>query len=122
LELRYNLRLQFTDRAEFVANVARELEKVPYFRRMERLNLEGPPLLRSLPAPTPLSPAAFAEQAQDAVVLDTRLELGFSAAHVPGALSIWTGGLANFAGWFLPYDTPILLVNETDDPPKRSAP
>jgi hydroxyacylglutathione hydrolase len=26
------------------------------------------------------------------------------------------GGLASFAGWFLTYDKPILLVNETNDP------
>ncbi len=118
LERRHNPKLQFTERAEFVANVAQELEKAPYFRHMERLNLSGPPLLCSLPDPTPLTPAAFAEQAEaeDVVVLDTRMELGFSTAHVPGALSIWMGGVASFAGWFLPKDAPILLVHETDDP------
>ena len=48
-------------------------------------------------------------------MLDTRMELGFAAAHVPEALSIWLAGVPRFAGWLLPYDRPILLVNEADD-------
>jgi hydroxyacylglutathione hydrolase len=70
----------------------------------------------SLPVPTPLNPSAFAERMEEALVLDTRMELGFTAAHVPGSVSIWLGRLASFAGWFLPYEQPILLVNEADDP------
>jgi hydroxyacylglutathione hydrolase len=66
--------------------------------------------------PTPLTPEAFAREAEDAVVLDTRMELAFNAGHVPGALSIWRQGLGSFAGWFLPYDRPILLVTEEEDP------
>ncbi len=116
LERRLNPKLQFADRDEFIANVAVKLERPTYFRQMEKLNLEGPPVLGSLPVPTPLSSGAFVQKAEDAFVLDTRMELGFGAAHVPNVLSIWLGGLASFAGWFLPYDRPILLVNETDDP------
>jgi hydroxyacylglutathione hydrolase len=116
LERSLNPKLQFTDRDAFIANTARQLEYPPYFRRMEEWNLEGGPLLGALPVPTPLSAHEFAQKAQDAVVLDTRDELGFSAAHVPDALSISMGILPRFAGWFLPLDRPILLVNETDDP------
>jgi hydroxyacylglutathione hydrolase len=116
LERRTNPKLQYTDEATFVENAAVVLERPPYFRRMERLNLEGAPLLGSLPIPTPLKPDAFAERMDDdAVVLDTRMETGFGAAHVADALSIWTGGLASFAGWFLPYDRPLLLVTAEDN-------
>ncbi|MDD4163062.1 MAG: rhodanese-like domain-containing protein, partial [Methanothrix sp.] len=38
--------------------------------------------------------------------------LAFASAHVPGSQSIWLDGLASFAGWFLSYDRPILLVGE----------
>jgi hydroxyacylglutathione hydrolase len=152
--------LQFTDRKEFIANVAKKLEKPPYFSRMEAWNVAGAPLMGprhpieghsdgalhpikghsdgalhpikghsdgalhpikghsdgALPIATPLSPEAFAEKARDAVVLDTRMELGFAAAHVPDAISIWMEGVPRFAGWFLPYDRPILLVTEMADP------
>lgn len=116
LERKHNPRLQFDSREAFIKNTAQMLERPPYFRRAERLNVEGMPVLNHLPVPPPLKPDAFAKRAQEGVVLDTRMELSFGAAHVPGALSIWQGGLASFAGWYLPYDTPILLVTPTDDP------
>ena len=116
LERKLNPKLNFADRDEFISNVARELERPPYFLRMEKWNLEGAPPLDSLPVPDPLTPEEFERKAAEALVLDTRMELGFAAAHVPGSLSIWLDGLPSFAGWFLSYDTPILLVNETDDP------
>lgn len=115
LERKHNLRLQHTDKNAFVANVGKMLEYPPYFSMMEALNLEGPPLIGSLPAVPPLRPYEFAAQATNAQVVDTRMEVGFATAHVPGALSIWSGGLPRFAGWFLTYNSPILLVTETND-------
>lgn len=116
IERQRNPRLQYAGRDEFIDRVAQKLEYPPYFRRMEDWNVQGPPVLGTLPVPTPLSPTAFDERRQKAVVLDTRSESSFGAAHVPQALSIWMGGLGSFAGWFLPDKEPILLVNETDDP------
>ncbi len=115
LERARNPRLRHTNKADFVAKVGRMLEYPHYFRMMEKLNLEGPPLLSSVRAPPPLSAREFAQRAADAVVLDTRMELGFTAAHVPGAISIWPHGVPAWAGWFLPYDKPILLVRYGDD-------
>jgi hydroxyacylglutathione hydrolase len=116
LERQHNPKLQVASAQDFVDKFARMLERPPYFRRMERWNVEGPPLLGALPTPTPLNPGDFAARAEDGLVLDTRMELGFGAAHVPEALSMWKGGLASFAGWFLPYDEPLLLVGEDEDP------
>jgi hydroxyacylglutathione hydrolase len=116
IERAHNPRLQYTDRAEFIANATRELERPPYFRQVEKLNVEGAPILGSMPVPKPMSPNEFVERARDAIVVDTRMEMGFGASHVPGAISIWLGGIPSFAGWFLPYDRPILLVNDTDNP------
>jgi len=115
LERKYNPRLQYTDKEGFVANVGQMLEVPPYFRMMERLNLDGPPVIGGLPFVPPLRPREFAAQAIHGQVVDTRLELGFSAAHVPGAFSIPESRLSSFAGWFLSYDSPILLVTETND-------
>jgi hydroxyacylglutathione hydrolase len=115
LERQYNPKLQFADRKDFVAYAARMLEYPPYFRMMERLNLEGPPSLGSVPAPRPLLIHEFMAQMSDAVVLDVRMELAFAAAHVPGSISIWPAGIPGWAGWFLPYDKPILLVADGND-------
>jgi len=115
LERKHNPKLQYTDRDAFVANVGAMLEYPPYFGMMETLNLKGAPVMGSVPAVPPLAPYEFAAEATGAQVVDTRAELGFGAAHVPGALSIWESSLPKFAGWFLTYDRPILVVGETND-------
>ncbi|MDD1752578.1 MAG: MBL fold metallo-hydrolase [Methanotrichaceae archaeon] len=117
LEGMYNPKLQFKSKEEFKGNLLRSLqERPPYFRKMEIVNLEGRPILGSLPTPKPLAPKEFEAMAHKAQIIDTRMEIGFGAAHVPGAQSIWMDGLASFAGWYLSYEKPILLVNETNNP------
>lgn len=119
MERLYNPKLQYTDRAAFINAVGRDLEKPPYFSKMEKLNLHGPPLLKTLPFSEPLKPRDFAEKSRNAPVIDTRLELAYGAAHVPGSISIWQEGLPSFAGWFIPYGVPIFLVTEAEDPTKE---
>ena len=114
LERRDNPKLQVTDRSEFISVTAKKLDYPPYFRQMEKINLEGAAFCEILPVPLTLH--EFTGLMHDAIVLDTRTELAFGASHVPNALSIWAGGLPSFAGWFLPYDKPILFVNESNDP------
>ena len=116
LERLHNPRLLNTNRDAFVADLMKsQPERPPYFTQMERLNLEGAKPGR-LPDPKPLSPKDFANMVEDAFVLDSRMELDFSAAHVPGAQSIWKDGMASFVGWYVPYEKPILLVTETNEP------
>ncbi len=112
LERQHNPMLRPGDKATFVHNVSRTLERPPYFRAMERCNLEcaAPwPLTRQLRA---LAPRDMSRIAEGEIVLDTRSELAFGAAHIPGALSIWEGGISSFAGWYIPSGTPLYLVCE----------
>lgn len=116
LERMNNPRLQHIDRDAFVADLLKSPpERPPYFTHMEKLNLEGENPAR-LPEAKPLSPQDFEVMTKDAYVLDTRMELDFGAAHVPGAQSIWMDGLASFLGWYVPYEKPILLVTGANDP------
>jgi hydroxyacylglutathione hydrolase len=115
IEKKHNARLQAKSKEQFVASLLQsQPDRPPYFRRMEKVNLEGRPLLGVLPSSRPLDARSFFDlsETQNAQVLDTRQELAFAAAHVPGSQSIWQDGLASFAGWFLSYDRPILLVGE----------
>lgn len=116
LEKELNPKLKFTEKKEFIKNVSKELARPYYFGQMEKLNMEGAPVLGSLPVPVPLSPHEFSMKKDDAVVLDSRMETDFAGSHIPGSISIWEGGIPNFAGWFLPYDKQLLLVNKSDDP------
>jgi hydroxyacylglutathione hydrolase len=115
LERKLNPRLQVTDKESFIKNTGRMLSRAPYFRTMERLNVEGAPLLGTLPSPRPLSASEFAERATDAWVVDTRMPLSYTAAHVPGAVALWEKELPTYAGWFLDYSKPVLLVGDTTD-------
>ncbi len=115
LEKEHNPRLQFKTREEFVDNLLRsQPDHPPYFKQMEERNLVSAPLPR-LPTPPALPPKEFASRARDALVLDTRMELGFSSGHVPGSQFIWKEGVPSFAGWFLTYDRPIIVVSEAGD-------
>jgi hydroxyacylglutathione hydrolase len=112
LERAHNPKLQL-EKEEFIDYKSRETLPVPpYFKMMERYNLQGPPAVDP-PRPQPINPEKVAElQGQGAVVVDTRLPGAFSAAHIPNSYNIWTGGLPLYSGWVLPYDEPILLVLE----------
>jgi hydroxyacylglutathione hydrolase len=115
LERLHNPRLQHRDRDEFVREVGQMLPYAPYMETVERLNLEGAPLPGGqLPVPPPLAAEEFAARAPDAWVVDTRDLLSFSTAHVPGALALWENELSSYAGWFLTYEKPILLVCDKD--------
>jgi|WetSurMetagenome_2_1015567.scaffolds.fasta_scaffold07536_7 hydroxyacylglutathione hydrolase len=117
IERMQNSSLQVNSKDDFVRRKTNERpEKPPYFTLMEKYNLEGPPLMSCMPAPTPLNPADFKKEMENgAVVVDTSLPAAFGGAHIKGSYSIWLNGLPSFAGWLLPYDKPLLLVLEDQD-------
>lgn len=115
IERMQNPVLQLRNKEEFIAYKLREHhERPPYFRQMERYNLEGAPRLGRISLPPPLPPSEFKNELEHgAVVLDARTPAGFGGAHIKGACNIWLGGIPAFAGWVLSYDTPLLLVLES---------
>ena len=85
----------------------------PYWPRMRKLNVEGPPRLGVLADPPPLSVEEFERyRDQGAVIVDCRSPESFSA-HIPGALNVGIGtAFATWAGSVVPYDQPVVLVLE----------
>ncbi len=112
LERKHNPRLQSRDQAAFTEEVGKVLDYPPYFAHVERLNVEGAPLLQPFPAPQPLSPQIFLEKAQTAQVIDLREVGAFGGMHISGAYSMHERVLSHFTGWFLKPDQPILLVSD----------
>jgi hydroxyacylglutathione hydrolase len=85
----------------------------PYFRQMEQYNKNGAPILGRLPPLHPLGIAQVRELIKaGAQVIDIRSPTAFGAGHIPGSLSIWRDGIPAFAGWFLTYEHPILLIDD----------
>jgi len=113
LEKRQNRMLQLTE-AEFVKRKMEErLDRPPYFKQMEIMNLKRRKPLGRLPGPRPLPPKDFEAAIRNgAQVVDVRMPHSFAGAYIKGAKSIWIDGLAVYAGWLLSYDRPLLLVVE----------
>jgi hydroxyacylglutathione hydrolase len=101
------------DEDSFVGEILEGQPEPPtYFGRMKVINREGPPILGGLPQPKRLQPDALEKlQHQGAHIVDARPKAEFTAGHIPGALNIQADeGFANWAGWTLDPDYPVVLV------------
>lgn len=107
-------------RERFVERILASAPPFPdYYRRMKRLNADGPPILDPLPGLVPLSVDQVVARIEegDAVVLDVRRPDAFGAGHIPESFGIGLGNsLSTWASWVLPYERPIVLVaSHVDD-------
>lgn len=84
----------------------------PYYRRMKKINSEGPALLDGLPGRNAIPADEFRGLIEEgAVVIDLRDQLAFGGGHIEGAFGIaFDPDLSQWAAWVVPYDHPILLV------------
>ncbi|HAW93615.1 MULTISPECIES: MBL fold metallo-hydrolase [unclassified Arsukibacterium] len=104
-------------RQEFAEKKGGErLPRPPYFRHMEKVNLEGglPPTLRQGDVGL-LNTDSFADKSQNNYIYDTRLPEAFAGGHIPDSHSIWLGGLPVFGGWVGNADSAIYLVTDRND-------
>lgn len=112
-ERRFNPRLSLSREAFIEAKVKERHVYPPYFRRMERLNVEGaPPMLAPL-VPEALDVETFEARAPYATVLDVRETAAFLRTHRRGSLGLSAGLVSAFAGFLLDADEDVVLVAET---------
>ncbi len=113
-EKKTNPQLQCTSKTEFIRmKMAEELYTPPYFKKMESYNQNGAPVLGRIPYLRPLPPKTLKEMKNNgACILDIRKPTSFAGGHVPGSLSIWQDGVPSFAGWFLNYQDPLIVVDD----------
>jgi glyoxylase-like metal-dependent hydrolase (beta-lactamase superfamily II)/rhodanese-related sulfurtransferase len=110
-----NCALRVRSREEFVRLLTAELPDRPgYFARDIEINRLGAPSLADLPPLAALRPGdLLAKQDEGAIVLDTRPEDDFCAAHVPGSMQIGLSGqFASWAGSLIGVDHDLILVAE----------
>ncbi len=85
----------------------------PYFRTMEQFNKGGAPLPRTLPILRFLTVPELERLIKDGCqLLDVRAPAGFAAGHIPGSISLWRGGISSYAGWFLNYRDPVVIIDD----------
>jgi hydroxyacylglutathione hydrolase len=116
-ERKYNPALQIWDRAEFIKSLTTNMPLAPdHFSRCSEINRRGPAVVEDLPPMAAWEPKAFARKmkAANTLVLDIRSFEAFGGQHIPGSVSLDTGGnFATFAGWVLPPGADIALVAES---------
>ena len=113
-ERRNNGRLQILNEVQFVSSLLDAMPPAPtYYSRMKRINVQGAPILRTMPDPPLLSPKEFHKGMQSSLVqiVDTRSILGFGGGHMEGAISIeLREEFPIWAGWMLDPLRHTLLV------------
>ncbi|MBI4553974.1 MAG: MBL fold metallo-hydrolase [Candidatus Latescibacteria bacterium] len=112
-ERRFNYALQPMPKDAFVRLILEgQPPAPPYFRRMKRMNREGPRVLGGVPEPKGLSATEVkASLNEGAVVLDARRPEAFGGAHIPDAFNIPLDKLfATWVGYVVPADQAVILL------------
>ncbi|MGA9575433.1 MAG: MBL fold metallo-hydrolase [Lysobacterales bacterium] len=121
-EHRNNPMASLGDRDEFISRkLAEHHGQPPYFRVMERLNLEREErgeqmLLRS----QVLSMDDFEAACNETAVVDVRGVTGFLGAHTPNALCLPEDMVPAYAGWLLDPEQEITLVADGVEQARKS--
>lgn len=101
------------DEAGFTSFLLADQPEPPkYFAMMKKLNKVDRPLLTSVPKLKELSTEALMDAMQKGIkVIDTRLKMDYAAGYIPGTLNIQgNNAFATWAGWFLNYEEPFILL------------
>ena len=110
-----NPRLQMTDREAFIRfKVSENHYQPPYFRLMERLNMEGgeapPPVMR----PRHLSLKQLQSCTADHLI-DIREPMAYATGHFPRSMSLPVGMISAFAGWFIGEGESMALIASDEE-------
>lgn len=91
-------------------------EPPKYFAMMKKLNKVARPLLTEVPKLKELSAEALKENmAKGMKLLDARVKTDFAKAFIPGSINIQgNNSFATWAGWFLTYDEPFMLLADEE--------
>ncbi|MEP2723190.1 MBL fold metallo-hydrolase [Roseibium sp.] len=110
-----NPRLRFDSRDAFIDfKVEENHYQPPYFRLMERLNLEGGSAAPRIMRPRRLSLSELGDINIDHLV-DVREPLAFASGHLPGSMNLPVGMISAFAGWFIREGESLALVASDED-------
>lgn len=109
-----NWALQYKDdQAGFVKYLLEDQPEPPkYFAMMKKLNKVDRPLLTAVPTLPLLTAGALqSAMAKGIKLIDTRLKNDFAQGFIPESINIQgNNSFSTWAGWFLKYDEPFILL------------
>ena len=122
-ERAHNPRLDLDRQAFIDFKTGEHHDYPPYFEKMEAINAsDGPGLDLLVKPPRPMDLDTFSRAREEGmIVVDLRMPESFAGAHIPGSLALPLAMLVSFAGWVLPYDTPIGFVAASADQAEQGA-
>lgn len=109
-----NWGLRHTVENEFVKDVlAGQPEPPAYFAQMKARNKQKFASIKSRQFAAQLTDPS---QANGAIILDVRPSINYLGKHIVGALHapVALQGFTTWAGWFVPYDEPIVLIAQNE--------
>ena len=116
----FNPALQFDEEQEFVDYILTDQPETPYyFAVMKRINKVGPELTTDLSPVLVISPSELGETATKSLVIDTSAAGEFAKSHVPGTINVPASNLVQWAGFFVDYNKPVLLIAEEGSLPAQ---
>ena len=101
------------DETGFVKYLLEDQPEPPkYFAMMKKLNKVDRPLLTEIPKVKKLNAASFKEAiAKGIKLIDARNKVEFAKGFIPGSINIQgNNAFATWAGWFVNYEEPFMLV------------
>jgi hydroxyacylglutathione hydrolase len=109
-----NWGLQYeNDEPGFVRFLLEDQPEPPkYFAMMKKLNKVNRPLLTSVPVLKKLDASGLKTALDKKIqLIDTREKTAFAAGFIPGSINIQNNNsLSTWAGWFLNYEEPFILL------------
>jgi hydroxyacylglutathione hydrolase len=106
-----NPRLKMSKKEFINFKATEKFEIAPNMSVLEKLNLEGPPILANLIQPKALTVEEVKKyQADQVQIVDVREPESYAGGHIPNTINIWKNGLPTFAIWMLDYSRPIVLI------------
>lgn len=105
-----NPRLKIADKEKFIRFKLNENHYLPpYFRLMERLNIEGSEAPARILKPRSLT-LQQVKSAKADLLIDVRDPMAYASGHLPGAISLPVSMIPAFAGWFINEGERIVLI------------
>lgn len=104
---------------EFVDKILSNSPPFPeYYKKMKKLNSEGPRTLNGVPQPKRMSGEEFKQAiiGEKVELIDLRHPLNYGGGHISSSINISNNNLmSSWAPWVISYDKPIYLISDKEE-------
>lgn len=112
-EKKYNSKLQYESKDEFIKNVGQMMHKPKYFNTIEEINLKG---INRIDCDIKIHKGTIDDfEKGEKYLVDIRGKDAFCNNHIPNSLYIGEEELGSYIGLYVPTDANIYFITETQD-------